>query len=147
MPKARILLRLVALVLAAAMVLGTATPAPAKLSDRERNLAKLVNKARANHSRPALDLSAKISMKARAQSRKMAQQGHLSHSCLQCRFQGWNWHGLAENVAKARTVPKAHQAFMHSGGHRANILGSYKKLGTGVVKTGGWLWVTEIFYR
>jgi uncharacterized protein YkwD len=77
----------------------------------------------------------------------MAQQGHLSHSCLQCRFQGWAWSGLAENVAKARTVPKAHKAFMSSSGHRANVLGPYKKLGTGVVKARGWLWVTEIFYR
>jgi uncharacterized protein YkwD len=147
MPKTRIVSRLIALILAGAMVLGTASPAPAKLNDRERNLAQLVNRARAAHSRPALNLSAKISMKARAQSRKMAQQGHLSHSCLQCRFQGWAWSGLAENVAKARTVPKAHKAFMSSSGHRANVLGPYKKLGTGVVKARGWLWVTEIFYR
>jgi uncharacterized protein YkwD len=147
MPKARMLFRLLAVVLAAVMVLGTAAPSSARLSDRERNLARLVNKARAAHSRPALKVSGKISLKARAQSRKMAQQGHLSHSCLQCRFQGWGWSALAENVAKARTVHKAHKAFMGSAGHRANVLGHYKKLGTGVVKARGWLWVTEIFYR
>jgi uncharacterized protein YkwD len=140
--------RILALVVAVALAFGTAAPSTARpLSNREKKLVIKINNARANHGKAKLQLSLKISNKARNHSKNMAASGNVYHSCLQCKFQGWNWSQLAENVAKARTVAKAHKALMKSSSHRANILGPYKKVGVGVVHRKGWLWVTEIFYR
>ena len=139
--------RILALVVAAALVFGTAAPSSAALSNREKKLVIKINNSRQNHGKAKLQMSLKISNKARSHSKHMASNGYIYHSCLQCKFQGWNWSQLAENVAKARTVAKAHKALMHSSAHRANILGPYKRVGVGVVWRKGWLWITEIFYR
>jgi uncharacterized protein YkwD len=41
-----------------------------------------------------------------------------------------------------------HRAFMHSPGHRANILNpAFRQAGIGIVKINGNLWVTEVFRR
>jgi uncharacterized protein YkwD len=122
-------------------------PPPVRSPTGEKKLFMKINNARANHEKSQLQLSLKISNKAENHSKAMASSGSVYHSCLQCKFQGWNWSALAENVAKAKTVAKVHQAFMQSSAHRANILGPYKRVGVGVVWRKGWLWVTEIFYR
>jgi uncharacterized protein YkwD len=140
--------RILALLVAAFLAFGTAAPSSAReLSTRERKLVIKINNARQNHGKAKLNVSRKISNKARAHSKAMANHNSVYHSCLQCKFHGWNWSQLAENVAKARTVAKAHKALMKSSSHRANILGPYKRVGVGVVWRKGWLWVTEIFYR
>jgi uncharacterized protein YkwD len=148
MPKSqRWLLRALAMVLAAGLFLGTMTPTAAAVSPREKKLFHKINTARKNHGLKTLDLSAKISKMARNHSEKMAKQGKLFHSCLSCKFQGWNWHALAENVATGPGVKAVHKKLMKSPSHRANILGSqYHKVGVGIVKRKGKLWVTEIFY-
>jgi uncharacterized protein YkwD len=127
---------------------GVSTAAPASaVSGREKKMFHRINKARANHGKPPLKLSAQISKMARKHSKKMAANSYIFHSCLQCKFQSWNWHALAENVAKGKTIGKVQKAFMKSSGHRANILSTkYKKVGVGIVEAKGWLWVTEIFY-
>jgi hypothetical protein len=74
-------------------------------------------------------------------------KGYIYHSCLTCKFQGWNWHALGENVATGPGVKAVHKKFMKSSGHRANILSSkYDKVGVGIVVRKGKLWVTELFY-
>ena len=126
---------------------STASPASSAVSGREKKMFQRINKARANHGKPPLKLSAEISKMARNHSKKMAAEGQVFHSCLTCKFQGWNWSALGENVGKGKTIGKVHQAFMKSPGHRANILSTkYKKVGIGIVEAKGWLWVTEIFY-
>jgi uncharacterized protein YkwD len=148
MPKSpRWLLRVLAMVLAAGLLLGTMAPPAVAVSAREKKLFHKINNARQNHGRKTFDLSAKISKMARNHSEKMAKQGKLSHSCLSCKFQGWNWHALAENVATGPGVKAVHKKFMNSPAHRANILGTqYHKVGVGIVERKGKLWVTEIFY-
>jgi uncharacterized protein YkwD len=143
----RWLLRVLAMVLAAGLFLGTVAPAAAKVSAREKKLFNKINNARQNHGRKPLDLGPRISKMARNHSEKMANQGYLSHSCLACKFKGWNWDALAENVATGPGVKAVHKKFMKSPGHRANILGTqYHKVGVGIVERKGKLWVTEIFY-
>jgi uncharacterized protein YkwD len=143
-----VLLRVFVVALAALLLLGTAAPpASASLSNREKKLFIKINKARQNHGKKPLDLSLKISKKARNHSENMAQKGYIYHSCLTCKFKGWNWHALGENVATGPGVKAVHKKFMRSPGHRANILGSqYDKVGVGIVWAKGKLWVTEIFY-
>ena len=143
----RWLLRALAMLLAAGLLLGTMAPPAAAVSPREKKLFHKINNARKNHGRKPLDLSAKISKMARNHSEKMAKQGKLSHSCLTCKFKGWNWHALGENVATGPGVKAVHKKFMKSPAHRANILSTqYDKVGVGIVKSKGKLWVTEIFY-
>jgi uncharacterized protein YkwD len=143
----RWLLRVLAMVLAAGLLLGTVAPAAATVSAREKKLFNKINNARQNHGRKPLDLGPRISKMARNHSEKMANQGYLSHSCLTCKFKGWNWDALAENVATGPGVKAVHKKFMNSPGHRANILGTqYHKVGVGIVERGGKLWVTEIFF-
>ena len=52
----------------------------------------------------------------------------------------------AENVALNEDVPSAHEAFMHSPPHRANILNSdYNVVGVAVLRSGDHVYVTEDF--
>jgi uncharacterized protein YkwD len=73
----------------------------------------------------------------------MASRHRLYHSDLSriCCYRA-----VGENVGYATTVYRVHQALMASPGHRANILDRrWRGVGVGVVKSGGYLWVTEIF--
>ena len=48
---------------------------------------------------------------------------------------------MAGLLTRVRTL------WMHSSGHRANILNTrYRRIGIGVVKARGAVWVTTIFY-
>jgi uncharacterized protein YkwD len=141
-------LRPLVIAVASLVFIGTATqPAAAQVSGREKKLYHKIDNARDNHGVPHIALNHDISKMARNHSKKMSNQNHLSHSCLTCKFSGWNWHALGENVVKAKTVAKAHKSLMGSPDHRSNILGSqYSKVGVGIVESGGWLWVTQMFY-
>lgn len=56
----------------------------------------------------------------------------------------YGWAG--ENIAKNFSVKGAHDAFMNSSGHKANILrGNFKKVGRGFVQSKAYLYVTQWF--
>jgi uncharacterized protein YkwD len=139
--------RALAVLISLLLFFGVSTVPASAVNGREMKLYHKINNARSNRGIAKLKLGARISKKAHKHSVNMAQKGELFHSCLPCKFQGWNWHYLAENVAKAETVKQAHKMLMNSPAHRDNILGTqFKKVGVGVVKARGKLWVTEIFY-
>ena len=75
----------------------------------------------------------------------MAANGALSHTpnlgdSLCC----WNW--IGENVGYAYSAGQAHQLFMDSAPHRANVLSSSAdQVGVAVVVRNGTLWVAEVF--
>jgi uncharacterized protein YkwD len=77
----------------------------------------------------------------------MANAGTIfHHACLSCLVSGSDWNVIGENVGVGGTVRSVHRAFMSSSGHRRNILlPGYTRVGVGVVKSGGRVWVTEIF--
>lgn len=138
---------LVALLASAVLVTPVATPeAIAKPTPREKKLLQLVNKARRNQSVGPLRMKEDLRKKAHRHSVRMSKQGRIfHHSCLSCLPSG-DWSAVGENVAKAKTLRKAHRALMRSSGHRANILcGCYKRAGMGVAKRAGWVYVTQIF--
>ena len=59
---------------------------------------------------------------------------------------GARFDAVAENVAHSGSVEDAHVEFMHSAGHRANILSrEYDAVGIGIAAVGGHLYVTEDF--
>ena len=84
-----------------------------------------------------------LTTKAHQHSAAMARRGRLYHSNLSniCCFRA-----VAENVGVGYTVAGVHRALMGSSAHRANILDRrWRGVGVGVVKSGGRLWVTQIF--
>ena len=124
-----------------------ATSASAKLNERERRLHRYVQNARQSRGIPGLHKRRGLSREARTHSKRMAGRGSAYHQgCLSCSVGHSNWSRLAENVAKARSVRKAHRALMRSRSHKRNILcRCHDRVGYGVVARGGWVYVTEIF--
>jgi uncharacterized protein YkwD len=123
-----------------------AAPPAGATTETERAVHALVNEAREEVGRRVVGLSDRLSRIARQHSRAMADRQTLFHSCLTCRI-GGNWRRLAENVGYGGSLEIVHRAFMDSAPHRSNILGrGFRQLGVGVVRAGGRLWVTQIFY-
>jgi hypothetical protein len=116
-----------------------------RYSERDRLLAKKTNQARANAGVRRLTLDPHLSRVARRQARAMARRRALYHTSnlgsLVTR-----WRSLGENVGYATGVKRVHRTFMNSSGHRSNILKSgYRHMGTGVKKTGRYVWVAVVF--
>ena len=113
---------------------------------KERKLATLTNRARANHDRSRLNFSDALSKAARVHSRRMARRNYLFHNSNFEALLGGSWSMIGENVGVGDGVRKIHRAFMDSAGHRGNVLLSgWRKLGTGTVRKSGVLWVTVMF--
>lgn len=130
------------------LVAGGTVPSPAgATTDSEEKLFALVNQARENHDRRPLRLSQTLSRKAHRHSARMADEGTIfHHSCLSCLLSSWDWDAIGENVGVGSTVRSVHRALMDSSSHRRNILSrAFTKVGVGVVRSGGRVWVTEIF--
>jgi uncharacterized protein YkwD len=108
----------------------------------------LVNKARRSHGLDPLAMNARLSKTAYRHSVKMANRATVFHTAdlydTVRRYRPSRW---GENVGMAGTVRQLHRAFMRSAEHRANILGNaYRKVGVGIVRSGGSIWGTLIFY-
>ena len=132
------------LVTASALTIGGVAGAPgAGAATAESALVSRANAARTAAGLPALSVHSDLADVARRHSGAMAGRSTLSHSGLSgvCCFTS-----LAENVGLGASVDVVHATFMRSGGHRANILNpAMRHIGIGIVRSGGTLWVTEIF--
>jgi uncharacterized protein YkwD len=120
--------------------------------DRDRGqLLKFTNGSRVYRDIRRLDLQKHLSDLARKHSKRMAEAGEIFHTSnavgYYLRGRSWSWWG--ENVGvTSGTVRDVHKAFMHSSGHRANILNrAFKKVAIGAVRRDGLLYVTVFFYR
>lgn len=117
---------------------------------RRRQMLSLTNDDRRHHERKALDFATAISDYAKAHSRAMAREGYLFHSTegkLRNLLDGRNWSIAGENVGVGSTLESLEDAFMDSKKHRENILRrEFFHAAVGVVREGGRLWVTVIFY-
>ena len=147
------------IVILAALVglLLTLVPAPAQAVDsrtpaRIRNIIeRKVNNARENNGLEPLTINKKMRRHAKDHSAYMASLGRLEHDSLtRIRIEvitgaiGWG-----ENVGRTTAdngAAQMHRLFMNSPLHRANILDPrYTHLGVGVVKSGGYIYVTQRF--
>jgi uncharacterized protein YkwD len=137
-----------AIAVAGILVAGGPAPSPAQATtDSENRLFRKINQARENHDRRPLRLNQALSRKAHRHSARMAEEGAIfHHSCLSCLLSSWDWDAIGENVGVGSTVGGVHRALMDSRPHRRNILSrAFTKVGVGVVRSGGRVWVTEIF--
>jgi len=117
----------------------------------ERNL---MNLERRPMERSTFKLEKRLSKIARRHSRRMAASGTLHHNPNLAQDVGQRrWRRLGENVGVAgssasiqETLRMLHGAFMDSTAHRRNILyRKYRKIGVGVVRSDGRMWVTIVF--
>ena len=110
-----------------------------------------INNTRASYGKSALSADLAAANKAQAWAEHMAATGVLEHTGGGSKLDtsgvsGWCAYG--ENVGSGPTLSGIHHAFMQSGPHKANILGNWHRVGTGVYRDGGGtVWVTEIYLR
>jgi len=109
----------------------------------------VVNSARAGQGRPQLRSSAAAAQLARLQSLAMARERRVFHqSCLACTKWRMVWGSIEENVGSGTSAQAVYQQLTHGNTRRANVLcRCVTQGGTAVVRSGGRVWVTEIFFR
>jgi uncharacterized protein YkwD len=120
--------------------------APARaVTTGEKAVHVMINEARAAAGVRLLPLSERLSRIAHRHSKRMATSGTLFHSCLTCAIGGFR--RLAENVGYGPDRHTVQQQLLASAAHRDNLLNpKFRKVGVGVVRRGGLVWVTQIFY-
>ena len=108
----------------------------------------LLNQIRRNHGLATFRLNAQLSHDAWLHSKRMAERNQLSHSYnLYDKVRAYSPSTWGENVGKACFLTRVRTLWMNSSGHRANILKArFRRIGIGVVKARGYVWVTAIFY-
>jgi uncharacterized protein YkwD len=132
----------------AVLVAGTASTAGAEDLYRRDRMLRLLNKVRRSHNLPTFRINRALSTDAWRHSKRMAQQNRMFHtSSLYAVVSAYRPSTWGENVAKCVTLRQVRSMWMRSPGHRANILKrAFRRIGVGVVKARGWVWVTAIFY-
>ena len=123
------------------------TKAEAAVNSAEKQMASLINLARAMKGKPALGLSGSLSDLARRHSARMMSRNTIFHNPALVRWvSDYRWRVLGENVGMGHSIYSLHKAFMKSPGHRANNLnGRYRKVGVGVTSKNGRIFITVIF--
>lgn len=133
------------LVLVLAVLVGLPSSAGATTT-AEKAAYAMINETRAAEGRGPLRLSERLSRIAHRHSKEMAVRGTLLHSCLSCSIDG-GWRKLGENVGVGADYPSVHSELLASPSHRANLLDrKYRRVGVGLVRRRGQVWVTQIFY-
>ena len=109
---------------------------------------QLLNQARRNHGLPVFRLNLELSKSAWTHSKRMAERNQLFHTTnLYRAVRAWSPSTWGENVGVARWLKRVHKLWMQSGGHRINILNPrFRRVGIGVAKARGRVWVTAMFY-
>ena len=123
--------------------------------EAEQFFFKSANRERAEQGLPQLKWDETLATAARKHATLMADQEELSHrlpgeAALDVRIAqaGARFSSVGENVAIGPEPPEIHTGWMHSPGHRANILGThFNALGVGVVERDGQLYAVEDFAR
>lgn len=130
------------------LVAGMSSTAHAdNLRARDR-MRTLLNQIRLNHGLPRFRLNTELSHTAYLHSKRMATRNQIFHSTnLYDRVRSYSPSTWGENVGMADFLKRVRTLWMHSSGHRANILKArFRRIGIGVVKARGRVWVTTIFY-
>ena len=124
-----------------------------KPSAEEQFFFDSANRERAAQQLPPLKWNSALAEAAHHHALLMAKQEDLSHQLpgepplVQRAAQaGARFSTVGENIAVGSQAPPIHTGWMHSPGHRANILDAhFTALGVGVVEDNGQLWAVEDF--
>jgi uncharacterized protein YkwD len=135
------------LTLAISVVLAALAPSAQAGWAPRRDMLRWMNAARQNHGAAALDRVWVLRHMADEHSRDMARDGRIYHTeDLAFALRRVSWQSAGENVGVGVRLRTLFEAFMHSAPHRANILGqSFRRVGIGLHRGDGYLWITLIF--
>ena len=122
-------------------------------TEMERQVFEWTNQERAKVNAPPLKWNNRLALAARLHSDEMANHKELSHQLKgepafteRLSERGARFSGAAENVGYADSAEELQSGWMHSPGHRANLLNPvYTEMGVGIVRAGNRLWATEDF--
>jgi uncharacterized protein YkwD len=122
-------------------------------SAAEQALFDATNRERAKEDLPSLKWDNLLASSARRHAALMARRGMISHQfsdepalVQRITAAGARFSSLAENVAVGQDTSDIHFGWMHSPGHRANILGAkFTALGIAVVEAKGRLFAVQDF--
>ena len=130
------------------VLIAGALPQASATTTRRARMLSLLNQTRRNHGLPTFRLNLALSSTAYSHSRAMADRNELYHTAnLWNAVRAYSPSPWGENVGYARWLTRVRTMWMQSGGHRANILNpAFRRIGIGVVRARGVLWVTAIFY-
>jgi len=122
-------------------------------------LVQLTNAERSSAGRPALRSSSRLNEAAQLHADQMARLGRLEHVLSGAEYPrpedrlaaaGYQWSAYAENIAMGQSTPAAAMdSWMHSSGHRANILStSVTEIGIGFARdSAGRPYYVQVFGR
>lgn len=130
------------------LVAGASTEVRADDLVRRHKMLHLLNQTRRNHDLPVFRLNRSLSHYAWQHSKAMAQRGYLFHTAdLYGTVRSFHPSMWGENVGEAAWLKLIRTLWMRSAPHRENLLKrGFRRIGIGVVKARGVLWVTAIFY-
>ena len=125
-------------VVAALLFVGLVAPVQAQAASHAEQVLALVNVERKKVGLKPLALSQRCQAQADKRAKEICQRGRFNHKGAFNGLRGYGWMG--ENIAKGYRSPAAVvRGWMHSKGHRANILSrKYNHLGVGYYK-GCWV--------
>ncbi|PSJ96914.1 hypothetical protein C7R93_10050 [Brevibacillus fortis] len=123
---------------------GTQVPLPAELTAEEKEMVQLVNQERTSRGLAPYQVDMQLVKVARVKAQEMVNKGYFSHTSptYGSPFQMMDTFGIrylaaAENIAQNYSVSSAHQMFMNSSGHKANIMSpTYDYVAIAVVNGG-----------
>jgi uncharacterized protein YkwD len=132
----------------AVLVAVTASPVIADDLPRRDRMLRVLNQTRRNHDLRVFRLNASLSHFAWRHSKRMAEANNLFHTLdLYAHVRVYSPSTWGENLGAAGTLRRIRTLWMHSAGHRHNLLKPrFRRIGIGVVKARGLVWVTAIFY-
>ena len=128
-------------------------------SDVANTLVQQTNAERSNAGLPSLRVSGRLNEAAQLQADQMVRMGRLEHVLSGAQYPrpedrlaavGYQWSSYAENIAMGQsTAAAAMDAWMHSSGHRANILStSNTEIGIGFARdSAGRPYYVQVFGR
>ncbi|MED1946084.1 MULTISPECIES: peptidoglycan-binding protein [Brevibacillus] len=122
----------------------TQVPLPAGLTAEEKEMVQLVNQERTSRGLSPYQVDMQLVNVARVKAQEMVNKGYFSHTSptYGSPFQMMDTFGIryiaaAENIAQNYSVSSAHQMFMNSSGHKANIMSpTYDYVAIAVVNGG-----------
>ena len=125
-------------VVAAVLFVGLVAPVQAQAASHAEQVLALVNAERKKVGLKPLALSQRCQAQADKRAKEICQRGRFNHKGAFNGLRGYGWMG--ENIAKGYRSPAAVvRGWMHSKGHRANILSPrFTHLGVGVCR-GYWV--------
>lgn len=122
-------------------------------------IVQLTNAERSNAGLPALRANSRLNEAAQLHADQMARSGRLAHELSGAPYPrpedrlaaaGYRWSAYAENIAMGQsTAAAAMDSWMHSSGHRANILStSVTEIGVGFARdSAGRPYYVQVFGR